>query len=63
MSITDQLLAALALYGPPVLFVVLMIGCAGIPLPSSLMLVAAGSFVQQGEMNLWQVSIIAVLNS
>jgi len=63
VSITDQLLAALALYGPPVLFIVLMIGCAGIPLPSSLLLVAAGSFVQQGEMNLWQVITLASAGS
>ena len=63
MSITDQLLAALALYGPPALFVVLMIGCAGIPLPSSLMLVAAGAFVQLGEMKLWQVITVASAGS
>ena len=59
MSITDQLLAALSLYGLPVLFGVLVISCAGVPFPISLMLVAAGSFVEQGEMNLWPVLIVA----
>jgi membrane protein DedA with SNARE-associated domain len=59
VSITDQLLAALSLYGLPVLFGVLVIGCAGIPLPGSLMLVAAGSFTQFGEMKLWQVITVA----
>ena len=63
MSITDQLLAALALYGLPVLFGVLVIGCAGIPLPASLMLVAAGSFTQFGEMKLWQVITVASAGS
>ena len=63
MSITDQLLAALSLYGLPVLFGVLVIGCAGVPLPGSLMLVAAGSFAQFGEMKLWQVITVASAGS
>lgn len=63
MSITDQLLAALSFYGLPVLFGVLVIGCAGIPLPGSLLLVAAGSFAQFGEMKLWQVITVATAGS
>jgi membrane-associated protein len=59
VSITDQLLAALSQYGLPVLFGVIMIAAAGIPLPISLMLVAAGSFVELGEMKLWQVIVVA----
>src|SRR5438105_583362 len=31
----------------------------GIPLPISMMLVAAGSFVELGEMKLWQVIVMA----
>lgn len=63
MSITDQLLGALSLYGLPVLFGVLVIGCAGVPLPSSLLLVAAGSFAHLGEMKLWQVIMVASCGS
>ena len=63
MSVTEQLLAALSLYGLPVLFGVLVVGCAGIPLPASLMLVAAGSFAQFGEMKLWQVITVAIVAS
>ena len=63
MSLTDQLLAALSLYGLPVLFGVLVIGCAGLPLPSSLLLVAAGSFTQFGAMKLWQVIAVASAGS
>jgi membrane protein DedA with SNARE-associated domain len=55
MTITDQVLAALLLYGLPVLFGVILICSIGVPFPISLMLVAAGSFVEQGEMKLWQV--------
>jgi hypothetical protein len=50
MTITDQVLAALLLYGLPVLFGVILICSIGVPFPISLMLVAAGSFVEQGEM-------------
>ena len=59
MSITDQVLAALLLYGLPVLFGVILICSVGIPFPVSLVLVAAGSFVEQGEMKLWQVIAVA----
>ena len=59
MNITDQLLAALSQYGLPVLFAVIMIAAVGIPLPISMMLVAAGSFVELGEMKLWQVILVA----
>jgi membrane protein DedA with SNARE-associated domain len=52
---SDYLLATLGLYGLPVLFVALLVGSAGVPLPASLMLVAAGSFVEQGELDLWPV--------
>jgi membrane-associated protein len=59
MSITDQVLAALLVHGLPVLFGVILICSVGVPFPISLMLVAAGSFVEQGEMKLWQVIAVA----
>ena len=59
MNISDQLLGALSQYGLPVLFTVIMIAAVGIPLPISMMLVAAGSFVELGEMKLWQVIVVA----
>jgi membrane protein DedA with SNARE-associated domain len=59
VNITDQLLGALSQYGLPVLFGVIVIAAAGIPLPISMMLVAAGSFVELGEMKLWQVIVVA----
>lgn len=59
MNITDHLLGALSQYGLPVLFGVIAIAAVGIPLPISMMLVAAGSFVELGEMKLWQVIVVA----
>ncbi|HEV7682206.1 MAG TPA: DedA family protein [Pyrinomonadaceae bacterium] len=61
MSITDQLLAGLLVYGVPLLFVVIAIAAVGVPFPVSLTLVAAGSFVKQGEMKLLPVIVAASL--
>ena len=52
MNIADQLLAGLLVYGLPLLFGVILIASIGVPLPVTLMLVAAGSFAKQGEMKL-----------
>lgn len=59
MSLSDQLLAALLVYGLPVLFGVILIASIGVPFPVTLMLVAAGSFAKQGEMKLSSVLIAA----
>src|ERR1044072_6876747 len=58
-SMADQLLAALLLYGLPVLFAIILIASIGVPLPVTLMLVAAGSFAKQGEMKVTSVIIAA----
>ncbi len=55
MSLSDYLLSTLGIYGLPVLFASLLIGAVGLPLPGSLMLLAAGSFVEQGDMSFWPV--------
>lgn len=61
MSISDQLLAALALYGVPVLFGATFIASLGIPLPDTVLLIAAGSFIQQGELNpRWVILLSAI---
>jgi membrane-associated protein len=59
MSLTDQLLAALLLHGLPVLFGIIAIASVGVPVPVSLMLVAAGAFAEQGEMELWPVIAVS----
>jgi membrane-associated protein len=61
VSLSDQLLAALALYGLPVLFGTTFIASLGIPLPDTVLLIAAGSFVQQGDLSLpWTIVLTAV---
>ncbi len=56
-----QLLAALTLFGLPVLFGVILLAAMGVPLPATLLLVAAGSFVEQGELDLWWVMGVAAV--
>ena len=58
ISVNDQLLEWLSLYGLPVFFGILTISSAGIPFPSTLMLIFAGSLVEQGEMDLWKVLLL-----
>ena len=55
---SDQLLAWVSLYGVPALFGILLVTCLGVPFPGTLMLLAVGSFVAQGEMKLWQVLVV-----
>ncbi len=55
MNITDQLLSALSVYGYSALFAIVAIASTGVPFPITFMLIVAGSFVDQGEMNLWWV--------
>ena len=61
MSFTDQLLAALLVHGVPLLFGVILVAAVGLPLPVSLMLVAAGSFAKQGDLNLAPVILAGSL--
>ncbi len=52
---TSQILEWFVSYGVTALFFTLLLAAIGIPLPSSLLLIAAGSFIEQGELVLWQV--------
>lgn len=61
MNLDDQLLSALTLYGLPVLFVAILLAASGIPLPATLLLIAAGSFVEQGSLSVWPVLGIALI--
>jgi membrane-associated protein len=59
MSLSDYLLSTFGIYGLPVLFGVLVVGAIGVPMPGSLLLIAAGSFVEQGDINQWSVLVLA----
>ncbi len=63
MSLSDYLLSTLGVYGLPMLFATLVFSSIGVPIPASLLLLASGSFVEQGEMSLWPVLGLSALGA
>jgi len=55
---TDALLTAILVYGYPVLFGIVLAGSVGVPIPTDLMLLAAGGFVASGDLELLTVLLI-----
>jgi len=51
-SISNVLLTAVINYGVPMLCLALFLGALGLPLPGSLLVIAAGAFSKQGELDL-----------
>ncbi len=48
LNLTELFLTGMLTYGPPVLGLALLLGALGVPLPGTLLLLAAGAFVRQG---------------
>lgn len=63
MSLQDTLLSTLTSYGPVVLFVSVLIASIGVPLPVSFLLIAAGAFVEHGDMNYFAVIAASVVGA
>jgi len=59
-ALGDDILAALLVYGYPVLGLTLMLGAFGVPFPSALSVVVAGSLAAQGQMSLLWAGAVAV---
>jgi membrane protein DedA with SNARE-associated domain len=58
-ALGDGILAALLVYGYPVLGLTLMLGAVGVPFPSALSVVVAGSLAAQGQMSwLWAGAVV-----
>ena len=49
---TELVLAFAADYGVPLLFVVTLLSCLALPVPSSLLMLASGGFAASGDMSL-----------
>lgn len=60
---SGELLALLTSYGLPALFVILLVTSAGAPFPDSLLLVAVGSFVAQGDLDFLPVVVTGTLGA
>jgi membrane protein DedA with SNARE-associated domain len=62
-ALGDELVAAVLVYGYPALGLTLFAGAVGLPLPSGLSMVVAGSLAAQGHLNWWWASAVAVVAS
>ena len=62
-ELSDLALTGMVTYGPPVLFLVLLVTAAGLPLPSTLMVLAAGAFVRQGVLNVYYAFLMALVGA
>lgn len=63
MNLQTILLDAMATYGSFAIFAAILLASIGAPLPATFLLVAAGSFVTQGEMDLWSVLLAGTLGA
>jgi len=62
-SISDFFLTGLISYGAPLFGLALMLGAIGIPIPTSLLVIAAGAFSRQGMLNLVPAAGIGLLGA
>lgn len=62
-TLSDETLAALLIYGYPVLALILLLGAIGLPVPTGLSTAVAGSLVSKGSMSWVWATIIAVAAS
>ncbi|MCF1710081.1 DedA family protein [Tabrizicola sp. J26] len=61
--IIHELNALIPAHGASVLFVVALISCAGIPMPTSAMMMAAGAFIAAGDMHMVPVMIATLVGA
>ena len=61
MSIQETLLTALSTYGVIAIFGSVLVSSFGLPLPASFLLILAGSFIEQGELELLPVLIAGIV--
>jgi membrane protein DedA with SNARE-associated domain len=59
--LSDALLTSVLVYGPPILGLVLLVGALGIPIPGTMLLLAAGAFVRQGVLSPAPAAALALL--
>lgn len=63
LNLTELFMNGMITYGSIVLGIALLIGAAGIPVPGTLLIVAAGALVQQGILDLPSAFVLAVLGA
>lgn len=51
-ELSDSLLSWIIIYGPSMLFIALLLGALGVPVPGTFLVLASGAFVRQGVLDL-----------
>ncbi|GIK37797.1 MAG: membrane protein [Chloroflexota bacterium] len=62
-DLTEFFLTGMLTYGPPALGLALFIGALGLPIPGTLLVLAAGAFVRQGVIGLFSTSGLGLLGA
>lgn len=63
MDLQSTLLSALDTYGLPAIFVSIYVAAVGVPLPTSFLLLFAGSLVANGDLEYWPVVIVSTVGA
>ncbi len=58
-AVTDTLLALIPVYGILLIGGSVILSCMALPLPSSMLVMAGGSFAASGDLLFWQVALVA----
>ncbi|MCA9981479.1 MAG: DedA family protein [Anaerolineales bacterium] len=61
LDLTETFLYYVVTFGPPALGATLFLAALGIPLPGTLFVLAAGAFVRQGVLDIYQTVFIALI--
>jgi len=62
-ELSDYLLTYTVIYGSPLIFLVVLIGAMGIPMPTTFLVLAAGAFVHQGVLDVYTVFVTALVGA
>ena len=57
---TDWILSAVPTYGPWLVAIVTFLSCLAMPVPASMLMLAAGGFAASGDLSVWQVALAAL---
>jgi membrane-associated protein len=60
---STYLLTQVINYGAPLFGLILFIGALGVPVPASILLIAAGAFSQQGALDLYSMAILGLMGA
>jgi membrane protein DedA with SNARE-associated domain len=63
IDLQTTLTSALASYGAIAVFISVLLAAVGVPLPVSFLLIAAGSFIEAGELDFWPIIIAATVGA